>query len=240
MAGLTEKLERLPTWQLAPKLMASQMRGVVHRALSQLGLRAKAVLDEADLVVPDSALAQQALALVAEVSPVYLLNHSLRTFAFGAVLGRRETLRFDRELFFLAAIMHDLGLTDRFEGPAPFELQGARAARGFLLEKGVAETKADCVHEAIALHARVGEAEKGSPEGRLVHFGAGVDVAGFRIYDLRRQDVDRVVARWPREQFKSCFCHLMQDQARLKPQSNIAGLVGLGFTKMIEAGPFSE
>ena len=65
-----------------------------------------------------------------ETSPPFLFNHSMRTYLFGALLGK--DLAFDHELLFLACILHDLGLTDRYAGEKPFEIEGAEAARKFL------------------------------------------------------------------------------------------------------------
>lgn len=54
--------------------------------------------------------------MVAAVSPTFLCHHCMRTFLFGNLLGQRDGLRCDRELLYLGAVMHDLGLTERFDG----------------------------------------------------------------------------------------------------------------------------
>ena len=240
MSTLTQTREKPPTWLLASRLMKMQMEAAVARMARSAGLRRAVDLRDDDLLIPDSAVAKRAIELVMEVSPLFLTNHGFRSFVFGAALGRREGLKFDRELLFLAAIMHDLGLTARFDGPDPFELQGARTARAFLLKEGVDERRADLVHEAIALHASVGDATRGAPEVKLCHYGTGVDVAGLRIYDFERRDVVRVVDAWPREKFKEGFVPLLEDQVARKPNCNIAGLVGFGFCGMIKKAPFRE
>lgn len=240
MSTLTRIREKPSSLLLATRLMKMQMESAVMRMARSAGLRRAADLRDDDLLIPDSAVAKRAIELVMEVSPLFLTNHGFRSFAFGAALGRREGLKFDRELLFLAAIMHDLGLTKRFDGPDPFELQGARTARTFLLKEGVDEKRADLVHEAIALHASVGEATHGAPEVKLCHYGTGVDVAGLRIYDFERRDVVRVVDAWPREKFKEGFVPLLEDQVARKPDCNIAGLVGFGFCGMIKKAPFRE
>lgn len=240
MSALTQTRPRPPSWLLAARLMQLQAGAALRRFARKSGLRRVAELREDDLVIPDSALAHRAVDLVAEVSPVFLLNHGLRSFAFGAALGRRDGLRFDRELLFLATVLHDLGLTGRFGGPDAFELQGARAARGFLVGQGVDARRADLVHEAIALHASIGVASRGAPEVQLCHHGAGVDVAGLRIYDMKAQDVARIVEAWPRAGFKQGFAPMIAEQARQKPHCNIAGLAGFGFVKMIEDAPYGE
>ena len=49
----------------------------------------------------------------------------MRTYFFGALLGQRDSLKYDRELFYLGAVLHDLGLTERFSGQQRFEVDGA-------------------------------------------------------------------------------------------------------------------
>ena len=237
---LTERLPRQPAWLLVSRLLREQAQGMLAHLAMQLRLRDRARLAAEDFEVPDSAWARSAVELVAKVSPAFLLNHGVRSYAFGAALGRLYGIRFDPEVLFLATVMHDLGLTEHGAGPEPFELQGARAARDHLLGEGFTRERADLVHEAIALHASVGVASKGSPEVRLCHFGTGVDVAGLRLYAFERGGVDQLIDRWPRADFKCAFSELLEREARLKPDSNIAGLVGLGFVGRVRGAAFPE
>ena len=78
-----------------------------------------------------SRLPSQILVNLDSSDPVYLFNHAMRTYIFGSLIGRTHGHRFDEETLYLACIFHDLGLTERFEGNLPFEIQGAEAARGF-------------------------------------------------------------------------------------------------------------
>jgi len=47
--------------------------------------------------------------------------------------------------------MHDLGLTERFDGDQRYEVDGADAARSFLLRHGLAPSRAEAGMR-IALH----------------------------------------------------------------------------------------
>lgn len=237
---LTTTLPRIPAWRLGLRFALLAQTELLQRLMRATGLRRQARIRGEDLRLPDSALCRQATAMVAAVSPPFLLNHGIRSFVFGAALGRRDGRRFDPELLYLACVMHDLGLTCAHDTGAPFELDGARSANSFLLAQGVDETRAALVHEAIALHARVGEAQRGTPEGALTQTGAGVDVMGLRWFDFASGGIDRIVAAWPREGFKRGFVPLLRDQAVRKPGCNIAGHVGLGFLDRIEAAPFRD
>ena len=148
--------------------------------------------------IPDSEICQKATQLVAAVSPTFLCNHCLRTFLFGDLLGQRDGLKCDRELLYLGAVMHDLGLTDRFDGEQRFEVDGADAARAFILEHGLPDEKAEIVWDAIALHTSLGIASRKQPEIALVCLGASADVLGERIADIPPETVEQVIDVYPR------------------------------------------
>ncbi|HKX77670.1 MAG TPA: HD domain-containing protein [Novosphingobium sp.] len=125
--------------------------------------------------IPDSPLAQVVTGLVREASPQPLFNHVARSFVFGSTFGAFKGLKYDPELFFVAALMHDLGLTERYTADARFEVDGADAAAAILRERGYPESKIDIVWEAIALHASMEIAPRRSPEVALVHIGTFMD-----------------------------------------------------------------
>src|SRR5260370_8228145 len=107
----------------------------------------------AGIALVDSKMARLATELARDTSPEYLFNHAARTFLFGALIGNASNLKFDSEILYLACILHDLGLTERFAGPLPFEIQGAQAARPFLTENGLQIDQANIVSDVIAMHA---------------------------------------------------------------------------------------
>src|ERR1700693_5367916 len=125
----------------------------------------------------DSGPAKKAAALAREVSPAYLFNHCMRTYLFGTLIGRSERRRCDEELLFLACTLHDLGLTERFMGEMPFEIQGAEAAARFLKDRGVSSEKVAVVWDGIAMHPYAMAGHK-QPEIALVAAGAGAEVLG--------------------------------------------------------------
>jgi len=84
-----------------------------------------------ELSIPDSELALKATKLVAEISPLSLppLHEDFLICQFNRAAAE---MKIDRELLYLGAIMHDLGLTERFDGDQRYEVDGADAAREFL------------------------------------------------------------------------------------------------------------
>src|SRR6202050_4775650 len=67
----------------------------------------------AGIRIPDSKLSVAALDLVKAESHASIYKHVLRTFVFGALAARAEAIRFDDELFFLGAVLHDLAFAAR-------------------------------------------------------------------------------------------------------------------------------
>jgi HD superfamily phosphodiesterase len=81
-------------------------------------------------------LAREATDYVRGMSAPVVFNHVLRTYLFGELLGRAKQLNFDSELFYLGAVLHDLGQTEQFMGNQRFEVDGADAAAAFLKDRG--------------------------------------------------------------------------------------------------------
>ncbi len=105
--------------------------------------------------IPDSKLAQEAAELVRQYENELLFNHSVRVYVFGAIKGIRQSLKFDSELLYIAALFHDLGLIDHYHTETKrFEVDGADAAREFLRSHGIDEPKADLVWESTPIRLR--------------------------------------------------------------------------------------
>jgi len=188
--------------------------------------------------VPDSESCQKALAMVTEYSPDYLVNHCLRSYAFGIAMAHKVKQPFDKEVFFLGAIMHDLGLTSEFDTGDTFEIDGAKAARSFCVEHEINTAKADLVHEMVVHHNSVGIAHKLDPEIALLHFGAGADVAGLLIKDIHKVTLSEVLSEFPRLDFKQGMIKLVSAQIDSKSHSYMTPFIQLGFLKKIESVSF--
>jgi len=165
----------------------------------------------------DSEIARLATDLSRTVSPPYLFNHVMRTFLFGSLVGRALEQKFDEEVLYLACILHDIGLTERFQGDLPFEIQGAEAARHFLEEQGYAKEKGGIVWDGIAMHdSPLGQFKQ--PEIALVGEGAGADVIQPDFSQIKKRDVEEVVKAFPRLKFKHEFVQTCADVVRRHPR----------------------
>jgi len=171
--------------------------------------------------IPDSKLAREAAELVRQHESEMLFNHSVRVYAFGAMKGIRQNMKFDPELLYVAALFHDLGLVDHYHTETKrFEVDGADAAREFLRGHGIAQPKADLVWEAIALHTTPGIPQYMRPEIALTNAGVLVDVVGTGYDEYTPEQRDQVVAAFPRgDNFKSDFIQVQTCSALKKPQT---------------------
>jgi hypothetical protein len=157
-----------------------------------------------------------------------VFNHVLRTYVFGELLGRAKKLMFDTELFYLGAVLHDLGQTERFMGGQRFEVDGADAAAAFLKDKQVPSELIEIVWDAVALHTSIGIVQRKRPEIALVSAGAGADVVGFGIAQLPAEAVAQVIAAFPRSGFKKTYQKVMAEIVARKPETANGELSGCG------------
>lgn len=149
--------------------------------------------------VPDSRIAQEATELLRDASSDLLFQHSLRVYFWGALAGNRKNLIYDPELLYVGAMFHDFGLTAGYRtSQLRFEVDGANAAREFLLGHGLAQADLDRVWAAIALHTTPGIPHYMHPEIALLHGAAGMDVAGRGYADFTREEREAVTALYPR------------------------------------------
>src|SRR6202047_4098550 len=157
----------------------------------------------ADIVIPDTPLVRDVPALIRDTEDDLLFHHSRRVFLFGALQGRRRGLQPDLELLYVGAMFHDIGLTEAYRTSAQrFEVDGANAARDFLLQRGVDEADARKVWLSIALHTTPNVPEFLEPEIALVTAGVETDVLGFGRDALPEETLDAVTAVHPRPDFK--------------------------------------
>lgn len=207
----------------------------------------------ADITIPDSALAREITEFIRDAEDDLLFDHSRRVFLFGALQGRRRGLRPDLELLYAAAMFHDLGLTQRYRtSTLRFEVDGANAARDFLLQRGVGEDEARKVWLAIALHTTPGVPEFLDPEIALVTAGVETDVVGIGLDDLSAEDVAAVTTAHRRPDFKKRILAAFNDGMKHRPQSTYGTMnadvlahfdpefVPVDFTDLILNNPWPE
>lgn len=175
----------------------------------------------AGIEIPDTALVRAATEFVRDREDDLLFDHSVRVYLFGALQGKRRGLDIDLELLYVGALFHDLGLTEPFrsESKIRFEVDGANAARGFLLAHGASEADARKVWLGIALHTTPGVPEYLDSEIALVTAGVETDVLGIGRDDLSAEARDAVIAAHPRPDFKNRILGAFNEGVRQRPGS---------------------
>jgi hypothetical protein len=176
--------------------------------------------------VPDSKLARELTELVRDTESPLLFHHSSRVFYWGALTGARRGLAFDAELLYAGAMFHDMGLTYRHSSPSErFEVDGANAARDFLLGHGISQQDVGTVWTAIALHTTPGIPQHMHPVIALVTAGVEMDVLGIAYSDFSDAERAAVVRAHPRSsQFKEDIIQAFYDGIRHKPHTTFGNV----------------
>ena len=174
----------------------------------------------ADVIIPDSPLAQEATRFIRETSGELLFHHSRRVFLFGTLQGRVRGLEADPELLYIGAMFHDVGLVDGHRRTDQrFEVDGADAARDLLLAHGRSPAEARAVWLAIALHTTPGVPEHLEPEIALVTAGVETDVLGLHLDRLGHDQLAQVTAAHPRPDFKQRILAAFRDGVADRPDT---------------------
>jgi hypothetical protein len=167
-----------------------------------------------------------------------LLNHSYRTYVFGAALGALADVEVDNELLFAAAMLHDVGL-DRPVHGVDFTLASAAVAGDVAETVGLSTAATETMRSAITLHYSPGVSLAHGPVAYLLSAGAGVDVAGLRSWELPPQVLADAVAQRPRLGFKREFRAAFRAEADAVPRGRARLLRRYGaFDLAIACAPF--
>ena len=190
--------------------------------------------------VPDSALARRARELIADVAAPFLMNHSVRSYAWAVELALHDRLQFDPEILYVSAILHDIGLVPAYDLGGCFERDGAIEAERFSLEHLQAPETARAIFDVIDLH-QLDETPPGSTtEVVLLNHSTGTDVTGYRYDHVRPEAIRPVLAAYPRLEFKRDFAAAFRDQAARKPSCIAAEMVATGMLEEIAQAPFDS
>src|ERR1700741_4693590 len=81
----------------------------------------------AGIEVIDSALTKQSIELSRTHLSPYLFNHVIRSWLMSTLAASNFPVKPDPEVLACATILHDLGLTQKYEANERFEVDGANA-----------------------------------------------------------------------------------------------------------------
>jgi hypothetical protein len=202
---------------------------MMDEALTRLGMH-----------VPDSALARRARELITDVAAPFLVNHSVRVYAWAVELARHDRLQFDPEILYVSAMLHDIGLVPAFDLGGCYEVDGAIAAVRLVGEAGKPEARARAIYDVIALHNDEDLPPDTASEVLLLWDSAGTDVTGHRFADVRPAIIPGLLAAYPRVDFKREFTALVVDQASRKPTCPATEMIATGMLEEIAQAPFDS
>ncbi|MCV7217165.1 cyanamide hydratase [Mycobacterium crocinum] len=170
-----------------------------------------------------------------------LFNHCARSYVWGMKYAAAHDITFDDELYFVAAMLHDLALTAPFDSHRiAFEEAGGDLAWLFGVAAGWPVDRAARAEEIIVLHMRDDVAADVDPESHLLQVATAWDVAGRRPDEFASEVRAQVLEQYPRlgfgEEFLACF----EDQARRKPDGAAAAAVASNGAARIRANPLDQ
>ncbi|MBS2022045.1 MAG: HD domain-containing protein [Deltaproteobacteria bacterium] len=197
-------------------------------------------LDLEALRFPDSRLVKEAFAIGDEAYEPWLLNHCLRTYLWGGLVGQLERVPVDLEALLVAAIFHDLGLTKKYASDdcECFAVAGARVAEQKLA--GLAPPQlVNEVAESVALHLSATVRPDEGGLNYLLHQGALIDVVGRGLGKVQPL-VPRVLERHPRLAFKKRIIETLSRETARHPHGRLAMVSRVGFLGLIERARFDE
>jgi HD superfamily phosphodiesterase len=182
--------------------------------------------------VPDTHAAREAEELALRAYPGSLLNHSLRTYVWGALLGVSTSRAFDPEVLYVAALLHDIGLMPEYDTGRCFETDGAHTARDLLATVGWSVERTELAANAIRHHWS-GPDDHDDVEAVLLAQGAAVDAIGDHGATLDEATASRVLKVLPRGRFKHEFVSLLRAQAVRKPRCRVHQALEAGFAELV-------
>ncbi len=227
--------------RLVAAIAIGQWENLMGRAKLALG-RLPAGASDIDVRTfepPDSLLAHEAEQACAE-QPAAIIGHSYRTWLFGRALAALDRSDLDLELFYCGSLVHDHGIAQPTPG-RDFTLASADRTLACAAAAGVADDRAELLADAVCVHTTPGVSlETDGALGCYLQWGAMVDGAGLRMWDLAPANVREVLRRHPRVDFKRQLVELMRAEASMVPAGRFGLLVRCGVPLAVRTAPFAE
>jgi hypothetical protein len=222
-------------------IAVGQWQNAVGRAKLALGRLPAAAerVDVATYSIPDSRFAREAEGACAEL-PLGLQGHSYRTWLFGRALASVDGRELDDELFYCGALLHDYGIvnptTDR-----DFTLGSVERLLSCATAAGVNDERAELLADGICVHTTPGvKVDTDGAIGCYLQWGAMVDGAGLRIWDVAPRNVEAVLRRYPRGDFKRELIGMARAEAAAVPRGRFGLLVRCGLPLAVRMAPFDS
>jgi hypothetical protein len=228
--------------RLIAAIAVSQVANIFGRVKLALGRLPQGAshIDVRDFQPPDSRLAREAEAACAEQLPL-LAAHSYRTWLWGTALATLDRTELDPELFYCAALVHDWGAAVPVPGE-DFTIRGAERALACAQAAGIDPARADLIADGICCHTTPGATvARDGAIAYYVQYGAMVDGAGLRAWDVAPHNVEEALRLHPRgPDFKRALSDTIREEARAVPGGRFALLRRCGMTLAVQLAPFDS
>ncbi len=202
--------------------------------------------------VPDSPVITRAIEYARENAEPYLFNHVMRSWLFAESLAQLNQVAHDGEVLAVATLLHDLGLSEKFDGPLRFEVEAANAARKFAQREGFDARRTQLVWDGVALNSTPSIGLHKETEVSLCTLGIGLDWGGWGYESLEKTQIDAIIGAFPRLQMKQRFtravCRICETRpattydnfARDFGQRFVTGYQAPSTVDLLFAAPFEE
>jgi hypothetical protein len=169
--------------------------------------------------VVDTSLISRAMDLARAHSEPFLFNHAVRSWLFAVRLGQLQGIVHDAEVVAVGSLLHDIGLTEGFAGPRRFEIEGADAARAFVREQGLDDRRVQLIWDSVALNSTPSIALHKETEVALCTAGIGLDWGGFQYDQIPPDEMNGILAAFPRLDMKRGFTDSVCRIVKTKPET---------------------
>ncbi|WP_084960067.1 HD domain-containing protein [Thermoactinospora rubra] len=189
---------------------------------------------------PDTPACRAALEVATAYHTPSLLNHSIRAYLWAADHAERNGIAFDAELLYVAAMLHDIGMTPEFDShTVPFEEAGGHVAWVFGAGAGWPAQRRERVAQVIVRHMWDEVDVTQDPEGHLLELSTAMDISGRRTEEIPAEVRERVLREYPRLDLVKEFAACMVEQGERKPSSLAAGFVRSGLPDRLARNPLN-
>jgi len=194
-----------------------------------------------DVMTPRTTAARAALTVAREHLSDALLNHSIRSWYWAVGFAAREDRGFDAELLHVAALLHDLGLTDAFENRTlAYEDAAGHVTSVLGAGAGWDPERRRRVAEVIVRHNWPSVDPALDVEGHLLETATALDISGRRVDDLPIEYRREVLAAHPRLDIAAVFGSRVTDEAARKPRTAAARIVAGGLRAALADHPLDR
>ncbi len=190
---------------------------------------------------PQTPAATAALSVAHRFYSPPLLNHCVRSYLWGTMYGAAHNIVYDDELYYVSALLHDIGLTEGFDSHRlAFEQAGGELAWVFGTAAGWSADRAARATEIIVLHMRDDVPAAADPESHILQVATSWEVVGRQPEEFPPEARVDVLARYPRQGFGAEFTACFEDQAERKPGSAAAASLANDGARRIAANPLES